>query len=639
MDVWLGMKNFKKAVRDSLHHWPMILMATICSLGVAMLWGANIGALSPVIRMTLEGDSTQTWLQKLIDSDQLELDRLASAQDNSNNATAPQNGRVDELQRRISWNKWLLVWADAWLPHSPFETVCFIMGVLVVSTLVKHIMMLTSDMLIGRVSTEIVRNLRTRIFDQSLEMDRKTYQSYGTSGILATITHTSEALSNGLINFFGAAIREPLRIIASLAGAFIICPRLLLLSLVLAPLSILVIAWSNRKIKQIATKILQKNTGLHDVILETLGNIFTVQAYTMEAEERARFAVAAKSMQTTGLKMVFFSGISRPFMELVGVAMIALTVCAGSYLVLNQQTHIGFLKICDEPLPIPSLLLFFGFLVAASDPLRKLSGVSTAVITGSIAADMLYGMLDRPITVKEKPVTVSVPSPHKQLTIENLSFAYEEACPVLKSVDIQIPFGKTIVILGANGSGKSTLIQLLCRFYDPSSGRIMVDGHDYLDMSIQDIRRRITLVSQTTELFNRTVMENIRYGSPGSTEQEAMEAAKLAHAHNFIENALSDGYQTIVGQSGQKLSGGQRQRIALARAILRKPEILILDESTSQIDMASELQIRQTLQDLKGQFTTIIVTHREALCALADDIYCMENGILRHVNASAPIAA
>jgi ATP-binding cassette subfamily B protein/subfamily B ATP-binding cassette protein MsbA len=635
-----GMKNFKKAIRDSLHHWPTILMATICSLGVAMLWGANIGALSPVIRMTLEGDSTQTWLQKSIDSDQKELERIAGEiQGNAVGAVALQKGRVDDLEKRISWNKWFLVWANAWLPKTPFETVCLIMGVLVLSTVVKHMMMLTSDLLIGRVSTEIVRNLRTRIFDQALEMDRKTYQSYGTSGILAAITHSSEALSNGLINFFGAAIREPLRIVASLAGAFIICPRLLLLSLVLAPLSILVIAWSNRKIKQVASSIMHKNTGLHDVILESLSNIFTVQAYTMEEEERARFSVAAKSMQTMGLKMVFFSGISRPFMELVGVGMIALTVCAGSYLVLNQQTHIGFIQICDEPLPIASLLLFFGFLVAASDPLRKLSGVSTAIMTGSIAADMLYGMLERPVVIKQNLAPAFVPSPHQHLTIENLSFAYDPTCPVLKSVDLQVPFGKTIVILGANGSGKSTLIQLLGRFYDPTGGRISIDGHDYLDMSIHDIRRRITLVSQTTELFNRTVMENIRYGSPNATEDEAKAAAKLAHAHNFIENALSDGYQTMVGQSGQKLSGGQRQRIALARAILRKPEILILDESTSQIDMASELQIRQTLKDLKGQFTTIIVTHREALCTLADEIYTMENGVMRNANSPSPIAA
>ena len=635
-----GMKNFRKAIWDSLHHWPLILLATMFSMGVAALWGANIGALLPVIEMTLEGESTQSWLQKSIDRDQSEVKRLDNPVVAERvNPNASVRIKREDLLRRIAWNERLLSWAKRMLPGTPFRTVCVIMALLVVSTVIKHLMLLASDLLVGRVSTSIVRDLRIRIFNQSLDMDRKTYQRYGTSGILATITHTSESLSNGLINFFGAAIREPLRIVACLTGAFMICPRLLMLSLVLTPALIFVIAWSNRKIKQIANGILSKTTGLHEVILESLSNIFTVQAYTMEAEERARFGVAAKSMQTAGLKMVFFSGISRPFMELVGVGMLALTVCAGSYLVLNQQTHIWKLRICNEPLAISSMLLFFGLLVGASDPLRKLSGVTTAVLTGSIAADMLYGVLEQPLAVTQKASTVSAREPHQRLKIENLSFAYEPEHQVLTSVNLEVPFGKTIVILGANGSGKSTLIQLLCRFYDPTGGRIMVDEFDYLDMSIQDIRRRITLVSQTTELFNRTVLENIRYGSPTATDNEVREAAKLAHAHDFILSALSDGYETIVGHAGQKLSGGQRQRIALARAILRKPEILILDESTSQIDMSSEIQIRQTLADLKGQFTTIIVTHREALCALADETYLMENGILTKVALPKNLAA
>jgi ABC-type multidrug transport system fused ATPase/permease subunit len=193
---------------------------------------------------------------------------------------------------------------------------------------------------------------------------------------------------------------------------------------------------------------------------------------------------------------------------------------------------------------------------------------------------------------------------------------------------LDIPFGKTIAILGANGSGKSTLIHLLCRYYDPAAGSLELDGIDLRDLALADIRQRITLVSQNTELFNRSVYENIRYGKPEATREEIEHAAKLAHAHDFITNALSDGYETIVGQSGQKLSGGQRQRVALARAILRKPEILILDESTSQIDMASELQIRETLQAMKGQMTILIITHREALIALADDVYTMNSGVL-----------
>lgn len=199
---------------------------------------------------------------------------------------------------------------------------------------------------------------------------------------------------------------------------------------------------------------------------------------------------------------------------------------------------------------------------------------------------------------------------------------------MLSDVSLDIPFGKTVALLGANGSGKSTLIQLLCRYYDPISGAIELDDIDLRELALNDIRQRITLVSQSTELFNRSVFENIQYGSPNATKEEVELAARLAHAHEFITNSLPEGYNTIVGQAGQKLSGGQRQRIALARAILRKPEILILDESTSQIDMASEIQIRETLQAMKGQMTILIITHREALIALADSVYTMQAGML-----------
>ena len=196
---------------------------------------------------------------------------------------------------------------------------------------------------------------------------------------------------------------------------------------------------------------------------------------------------------------------------------------------------------------------------------------------------------------------------------------------------MEIPYGQTVAIVGANGSGKSTLIQLLCRFYDPVEGSITMDGVDFKQISILSLRKRIALVSQQTELFNRTVLENIQYGSPNSTREEAIDAAKLAFAHDFIMNSLEHGYETKVGQSGQKLSGGQRQRIAMARAILRNPEILILDESTSQIDMVSELQIRQSLSDLKRKCTIIIIAHREALMALADETYEVVEGKLQRI--------
>ncbi len=435
-------------------------------------------------------------------------------------------------------------------------------------------------------------------------------------------------LSNGLISFFGAAIREPLRVVSCLILAAIICWRLLLLSVILAPLMILVVYWFNGRVKNLARSMLGRTTGFHEVILEALSNIFTVQAYTMEDAERKRFANCTEDMQTCSLRMIFYTGMSKPFTELIGVGMIAITVCAGAYLIVNKQTHIFFLRICDEPMNVAQLMAFFALLVGASDPLRKMSGVFSSIYGGAIAADNLYQMLDHPPSLVETKQPMTVAHPHRAITLSHVSFAYSPECPVLKEIDLNIPFGKTLAIVGANGSGKSTLIQLLCRFYDPVAGSVALDGVDYRQLSLRDVRQRIALVSQHTELFNRTVLENIQYGSPDSTREQAIEAAKLAHAHDFIVSVLENGYDTIVGQGGGRLSGGQRQRIALARAILRKPEILILDESTSQIDMASELLVRESLAQMKGQCTIIIITHREALAALADETYEVRDGRL-----------
>ncbi|MCY3004963.1 MAG: ABC transporter ATP-binding protein [Planctomycetota bacterium] len=627
------MKPFWNAIRDSLHHTPALILATLCSVGIAFLWGSNIGALYPVVEMTLNGESIQSWLEKGAQASDAEAKALESQIAQPNPALSPKDR--DPIERRAKqalstrdYKLGLVAWADRFLPRNPFQTICWIMGLLMVSTLIKHALMLTNDLLIGHVSTSIVRDLRMRVFDSALAMDRKTYQAYGTSGLLAAITAAADGLTAGLIHLFGAAIREPLRIASCLIMASLINWRLLLLSLVLAPALVAIVVFFNRKIRRAAASILGRNAGFHEVLLEALGNIFTVQAFTMEPHERDRFRICTNEMKRVQLKMVFWTGIGKPFTEMIGVAMVAITVCAGAYLVVNKQTHLFFLKVCDSPMSVTDLLIFFGLLIGASDPLRKLSGVSVMIYQGMVSSELLYGILNaKPILpVPADPKTLL--GRHHQLSLKNISFHYHPSQPVLSNVSLEIPFGKTVALLGSNGSGKSTLIQLLCRYYDPVAGSIQLDDIDLRDLALSDIRQRMTLVSQNTELFNRSVFENIKYGSPNATKDEVELAARLAHAHEFITNSLSEGYETIVGQAGQKLSGGQRQRIALARAILRKPEILILDESTSQIDMASELEIRETLQAMKGQMTILIITHREALIALADEVYTMQSGVL-----------
>ena len=627
------MKPFWNAIRDSLHHAPALVLATLCSVGIAFLWGSNIGALYPVVEMTLNGESIQSWLEKGAQASDAEAKALESQIAQPNPALSQKDRDLIERKAKQAlstrdYKLGLVAWADRFLPRNPFQTICWIMGLLMVSTLIKHALMLTNDLLIGHVSTSIVRDLRMRVFDSALAMDRKTYQAYGTSGLLAAITAAADGLTAGLIHLFGAAIREPLRIASCLIMASLINWRLLLLSLVLAPALVAIVVFFNRKIRRAAASILGRNAGFHEVLLEALGNIFTVQAFTMEPHERDRFRICTNEMKRVQLKMVFWTGIGKPFTELIGVAMVAITVCAGAYLVVNKQTHLFFLKVCDSPMSVTDLLIFFGLLIGASDPLRKLSGVSVMIYQGMVSSELLYGILNaKPILpVPAEPKTLL--GRHHQLSLKNVSFHYHPNQPVLSNVSLEIPFGKTVALLGSNGSGKSTLIQLLCRYYDPVAGSIQLDDVDLRDLALSDIRQRMTLVSQNTELFNRSVFENIKYGSPNATKDEVELAARLAHAHEFITNSLSEGYETIVGQAGQKLSGGQRQRIALARAILRKPEILILDESTSQIDMASEIQIRETLQAMKGQMTILIITHREALIALADEVYSMQSGVL-----------
>ena len=651
------MKNFWTAICDSIHHLPAIVLATLCSVGIAILWSSNIGALYPVIDMTLKGESMQSWFEKSIESSYAHLDQMeAQKQVAERNALVgirfagqdlvPKSALRKNIDAQIAtenssiaWKSLGLSWSDALLPRDPFQTICCIMGLLMVSTLAKHMLMLANDLLIGHVSTSIVRGLRMNVFDVALAMDRKTYETFGTSGLLAAITSAADGLASGIMSLFGAAIREPLRILSCLILACFISWRLLLLSVILAPLLIFVVLYFNRKIRSIAASILGRNAGFHEVLLEALSNIFTVQAFTMEKHEKERFSQCTNDMRRINLRMIFYTGLSKPFTELIGVGMVAITVCAGAYLVVNEQTHIFFLKICEKPMSITDLLIFFGLLVGASDPLRKLSGVSISIFSGAMAANFLYAILHSKPLLPQPATPTVLTGQHSSLALEDVSFHYNLEHPILKNVNLNIAFGETIAILGGNGSGKSTLIQLLCRYYDPVHGSIAMDGIDIRQMATQDIRRRIALVSQSTELFNRTVLENIQYGSPESTREEAIDAAKLAHAHQFVMDSLSEGYETVVGQSGQRLSGGQRQRIALARAILRKPEVLILDESTSQIDMASELQIRETLQSMKGQMTIVIITHREALIALADRVYQMKDGIFSAAVSATATAA
>jgi ATP-binding cassette subfamily B protein/subfamily B ATP-binding cassette protein MsbA len=638
------MHYFFRAIRDAAKRWPLLLAAFLCSAGVAGLWGANIAALFPIIEVTLNGDTLQAWNERRLTDAQARVDaaRKEQAALEAQVAAATLVGpeadqartRLDTLALRargdeavVYASRKLAPWLDRYLPTDPFTTVLWVVVFVVVSTFVKHAFLLTGTLLVSWVAMNISRDLRLKVFDKALALDRAQFMRSGSAGFMAQVTSTSDMLASGITSVFGGAVTEPLKIIACLGGAVCISWQLTLACLTMAPLVGFLMVWLNRRIRGISKGILTRSLGFHHVLLEALNNVLTVQAYTMEDFEKQRFRSCTRDMMKTSMWHTFYFALANPITEILGIGMVATSIAVGAWLVINQETQIFGITMTDRPMTVPGIMVFFGMLIGASDPVRKLSGVFTGVNVGIVGAQALYPLLDTPSKLAEPEQPRSVASPHREIRLENVSFSYDGIDTVLENVNLSIHFGERVAIVGPNGGGKSTLVNLVCRFYDPTQGAVLLDGVPLTALALHDLRKRIALVTQQTELFNESIFYNIRYGRWDASEEEIVEAARKAHAHEFITE-FPDGYQTMVGPNGFRLSGGQRQRIALARAFLRNAEILVLDEATSQIDVESERLIHEALARYVENRTVIMITHRASTLALADAIIKVEHGVV-----------
>jgi len=636
------MHYFLRALREAAKSWPLLAAALLCSAGVAALWGANIAALFPIIEVTLKGESLQSWNERRIvdargrveaaDADRAKIEEKLAGDGLDAAAKVKLRNRLDslDLTRRgeeaiVYSGEKLRPWLDRFLPVDPFKTVLLVVVFVVVSTFLKHLLLLGSTLIVGWVAMNISRNIRLKVFDKALELDRAQFMRHGSAGFMAQVTSTSEMLASGITSVYGGAVTEPLKILACLGCAMMVSWRLTLACLLLAPVVGFLMVWLNRRIRAISKGVLARSMGFHHVLLEALNYVLTVQAYTMEEFERQRFRNCTADMLRTGMWHTFYHALANPITEILGIGMVATSIAVGAWLVINQETRIFGITITDQPMTVPGIMIFFGFLIGASDPVRKLSGVITGLNVGTVGAQALYPLLDTPSKLAEPAHPRQVASPHREIRLENVSFSYDGIDTVLKDVNVSIRFGERVAIVGPNGGGKSTLVNVICRFYDPTGGRVLLDGVPLTEMSLHDLRRRIAMVTQQTELFNESIHYNIKYGRWDATDAEIEEAARKAHAHEFIAD-FPDGYRTMVGPNGFRLSGGQRQRISLARAFLRNAEILVLDEATSQIDVESERLIHEALAKYVENRTVIMITHRASTLALADSIIEVEHG-------------
>ena len=635
------MKNFGRAVRIALRNRLTLLGALVCSLMVALLWCANIGTVYPFVEVVFENKSLHEWVDEELARSKKTLAELQAKVEEHRRrrrtANETERLKIDQdiayLGTRIATERQALAatrsvepFIRRYLPNDAFRTLVLIVVFLMIGTLAKDAFLVGNMVLVERVGQATTLELRRALFERTLQMELSAFGKDRTTELMSRIGGDTGVISGAIASLMGKSVREPLKMVVCLVVAAMISWRLLLLSLVVCPLAVFLMYCLARAIKRANRRALEETALLFNRLSEAFTGIQAVKAFTMENFEKSRFLKTAGQLYHKMMRITLYNSLVRLNNELLGVGVICLAILAGGYLVLHRETHLFALQITDRPLSLGWLMLFYGMLIGASDPARKLSEVFSALQGGAAAADRIFPLLDRQPAIVDPPHPQPLPESGRcDLFFENIGFHYSDGQPVLREIDLHVRFGETLAIVGPNGCGKSTLVNLVPRFYDPISGRVRLGDVDLRDLRVPELRGSIGVVTQQTLLFDDTIANNIRYGSPDASDEEVIAAAKRAHAHSFIEEK-EQGYESRVGERGRLLSGGQQQRLALARAILRDPAILILDEATSQIDPASEKLIHDALEEFTQDRTTIMITHRLTTLDLADRILVMNEG-------------
>ncbi len=640
------MKDFVRVLRIACRQRTALVGLVCSSLLIAAFWGINIGAVYPLVEVVFKGDSLPGYVSQKIASSQLQIEshqqRIAEIQAELAADEVPNRRKltsrlrierlgIESMQRSL----WVLQGVEPYLakhaPETPYATLLWLMGFLLTGTVIKLVALAANLMLVQVVTERTAIAVRGLFYRRALQLDLDEFGDTGSADLTSRLTTDVAYLNGGINTLLGRLIREPLKLIVCLGGAAFVCWRLLLLVMVVLPLVGLVTHFLSRAIRRASRRVMSEMGQIFGMLNDSFAGIRLVKICNTQAVERARLNAGLRSYYGRSIKMAFYNTLARSTSEFLGTVVVCIGIIAGGYLVVNQKTHLMGIRMSLHPMEVGHVLLFFGFLIGASDPARKLAEVWSDLQRGIAAAQRVFEIIDRPVRVRNAAVTVSPPRPHRLIRFQDVHFRYPSGPPVLGGVDLEIRHGETIAIVGPNGCGKSTLISLLCRFDDPWQGAVMLDDVPLSQMRIRDIRRRIGLVTQRTTLFDDTIANNIGYGCRRRDRDAIEQVAKMAYADDFIRNKTPDGYDTVLGSQGVRLSGGQMQRIALARAFLRDPDILILDEATSQIDLESEHLIHQALSKFLVNRTGILITHRPTSLAMADRIVVMADGQIADV--------
>ncbi len=471
----------------------------------------------------------------------------------------------------------------------------------------------------------VVRDIRQQLYSKAIRLPLSHYSEERKGDLLSRMTSDLNEIEVALVYVLEIIFREPLAIIISLGVLFYWSPQLTIFSLILLPISGLLISRIGKSLKRASNKSQEQMGGLLSRIEESLGGVRIIKAFSAEKESDIAFEKDNLEHQKSVTGTFRRRDLASPLNEFFGAAVLLGIVWYGGILILDAKDAGTTAGLDGQE--------FIAFIVVFSQLLRPIGGIAgglTAMKKAEASLERINAILEIPDAIKEPKKPIEKSEFNSKIEFKNVSFSYTDDVKVLDNINFEIKKGQTVALVGESGSGKSTISDLIPRFYDVTEGEILLDDINIKDLSKKNLRQFISIVTQESILFNDTVENNIKFGSPNATKDEIIEAAKVANAHQFIK-ALENGYQTNIGDRGNKLSGGQKQRISIARAILSNAPIMILDEATSALDTESEKIVQQALDNLMKNHTSLVIAHRLSTIRNADKIIVLKKGVIVEV--------
>ncbi len=470
------------------------------------------------------------------------------------------------------------------------------------------------NVLMSSIGLHIVMDLRNKLYEQIQKQSLSFFAEHSTGLLMSRITNDVASVQTAASEAITALVKDSFMLMSLVGVIFYTDWKLATIAMFVFPLTIYPIAMFGRKMRNLTTSTQITMGTLNSLLQETISGTRIVKAFGMEKYESKRFATENAKLFKYHMKAVSINAISSPLMDFLGGLGIAAVIFYGGYNVVHGNSTPG------------TFFSFIAALLMLYEPVKRLTNINNTINQGIAGADRIFSIIDRVPDIEDKPNALELPPIHRGIDIKNVMFCYEKK-PVLKNVNLSIKAGEVVAFVGMSGGGKTSLVNLIPRFYDVNEGRVLIDGYDIRDVSLQSLRKQIAIVTQQTILFNDTVRNNIAYGDIQRTEEDIINAAKAANAHDFIVR-LPKGYDSNIGELGTKLSGGEKQRISIARALLKNAPILILDEATSSLDTEAEIEVQEALDNLMKGRTTLVIAHRLSTIRNADRIIALVNGVI-----------